>query len=218
MCVTCGRHYHGSCVGLATSSGVRTGWQCSECKVCVTCRTPGEDAKMLVCDTCDKSFHPYCVRPLLSNIPKMGWKCRNCRVCGDCGARTPGSGPSSRWHACFTVCDSCYQQRNKGVSCPICGKAYRHSQREMSQCQVILTILTTPFTPFTLQIIWFSPSVFLPLRLGSVWNCRQYGGRVGYQGWKGWGEEGREGGRFSEPGAGSFLGTRNGPLHFRSAQ
>lgn len=74
-------------------------------------------------------------RPLISNIPKLGWKCKNCRVCGDCGSRTPGSGPSSRWHSCFTVCDSCYQQRNKGVSCPMCGKAYRHSQREMSQCQ-----------------------------------------------------------------------------------
>lgn len=59
------------------------------------------------------------LRPLISNIPKLGWKCKNCRVCGDCGSRTPGSGPSSRWHACFTVCDSCYQQRNKGVSCPM---------------------------------------------------------------------------------------------------
>ena len=149
FCVTCGRHYHGTCVGLAAAApGVRTAWQCSDCKLCVTCRTPnGSEAeghaannvnqtsgKMLVCDACDKSYHPFCLRPLLSNIPKMGWKCKNCRVCGDCGSRTPGSGPSSRWHACFTVCDSCYQQRNKGVACPICGKAYRHSQREMSQC------------------------------------------------------------------------------------
>ncbi|XP_046637782.1 histone-lysine N-methyltransferase 2C-like isoform X5 [Daphnia pulicaria] len=145
FCVTCGKHYHGSCVGLGSSPGVRTAWQCNECKVCITCRTPvaqqgtGAEAvtdrtKMLVCDTCDKNYHPSCVRPLISNIPKLGWKCKNCRVCGDCGSRTPGSGPSSRWHACFTVCDSCYQQRNKGVSCPMCGKAYRHSQREMSQC------------------------------------------------------------------------------------
>lgn len=145
FCVTCGRHFHGSCVGLATGPGVRTAWQCAECKVCVTCRAPAahqgsgselalDRTKMLVCDTCEKSYHPFCVRPLLANVPKLGWKCKNCRVCGDCGSRTPGSGPSSRWHACFSVCDSCYQQRNKGVCCPLCGKAYRHSQREMSQC------------------------------------------------------------------------------------
>ena len=58
-----------------------------------------------------------------------------CRKCTDCGSRTPGSGQSSRWHANYTVCDSCYQQRNKGLACPICGRAYRHSaQKEMMQC------------------------------------------------------------------------------------
>lgn len=56
-------------------------------------------------------------------------------MCTDCGARTPGSGPSSRWHANFSVCDSCYQQRNKGLACPLCGRAYRHvAQKLMLQC------------------------------------------------------------------------------------
>ncbi len=73
FCVTCGKHYHGSCVGLGSGPGVRTAWQCNECKVCITCRTPvaqqgtGAEAvtdrtKMLVCDTCDKNYHPSCVR------------------------------------------------------------------------------------------------------------------------------------------------------------
>lgn len=58
-----------------------------------------------------------------------------CRVCTDCGSRTPGAGLSSRWHAHYTVCDSCYQQRNKGSSCPLCHRAYRAAaHREMVQC------------------------------------------------------------------------------------
>ncbi|CAN7980720.1 unnamed protein product, partial [Ixodes pacificus] len=69
-------------------------------------------------------------------VPRLRFPAQNCRVCGDCGSRTPGSGPSSRWHMNFSVCDSCYQQRNKGVACPLCGKAYRQfSHREdMAQC------------------------------------------------------------------------------------
>lgn len=60
-----------------------------------------------------------------------------CRVCSDCGSRTPGAGTSSRWHAHYTVCDSCYQQRNKGFSCPICNRAYRAAAyREMVKCSL----------------------------------------------------------------------------------
>lgn len=71
----------------------------------------------------------------MTSIPKYGWKCRCCRVCSDCGSRTPGAGTSSRWHAHYTVCDSCYQQRNKGFSCPICHRAYRAAAyREMVKC------------------------------------------------------------------------------------
>ena len=106
-------------------------------KVCQTCHKPSDDNKMLFCDTCEKGYHIYCLRPIMSTVPKHGWKCKGCRVCGDCGARTPGNGPSSRWHMNYSVCDSCYQQRNKGSSCPICGKAYRQAcQSEMFQCTV----------------------------------------------------------------------------------
>ena len=61
--------------------------------------------------------------------------------CTDCGARVPGLGTSSRWHSNYSVCDSCYQQRNKGIACPICGRAYRHSaQKEMLQVSLSLSL------------------------------------------------------------------------------
>lgn len=135
MCSICGQHYHGSCVGLALQPGVRAGWQCVTCRVCQVCRQPEDVSKVMLCERCDKAYHPGCLRPIVTSIPKYGWKCKCCRVCTDCGSRTPGAGLSSRWHSHYTVCDSCYQQRNKGFSCPLCRKAYRAAAyREMVQC------------------------------------------------------------------------------------
>ncbi|XP_070175347.1 histone-lysine N-methyltransferase 2C-like isoform X3 [Littorina saxatilis] len=132
FCTSCGQHYHGNCLcpPVEIKPIVRAGWQCPNCKICQTCRQPGDDIKMLVCDTCDKGYHTFCLKPAMTTIPKNGWKCKNCRICSDCGARTPGNGPSSRWHLNYSVCDSCYQQRNKGLCCPLCGKAYRHFQNK----------------------------------------------------------------------------------------
>ncbi|XP_068631112.1 histone-lysine N-methyltransferase 2C-like isoform X2 [Battus philenor] len=135
-CVTCGAHYHGTCVGLAQMPGVRAGWSCRGCRVCQVCRgeAPG-DARSVACEHCDKLYHAACLRPVMATVPKYGWKCKCCRVCSDCGARSPGAGPSSRWHAHYTVCDSCYQQRNKGSFCPLCRRAYRAAAyRDMIRC------------------------------------------------------------------------------------
>ncbi|XP_023312429.1 histone-lysine N-methyltransferase 2C isoform X6 [Anoplophora glabripennis] len=135
FCSICSTHYHGICVGLAQLPGVRAGWQCRKCRCCQVCRVTGDETKLMSCEQCDKVYHASCQRPVVTSIPKYGWKCRCCRVCGDCGSRTPGAGLSSRWHAHYTVCDSCYQQRNKGFSCPLCHRAYRaHAHREMVQC------------------------------------------------------------------------------------
>lgn len=138
MCFVCGDHYHGACVGLAQLPGVRAGWQCKSCRICQICRIPDNtEGRSLACEMCDKLYHSQCLRPIMTTIPKYGWKCRCCRVCSDCGARTPGAGASSRWHNHFTVCDSCYQQRNKGYSCPVCRKAYRAAAyREMVKCSL----------------------------------------------------------------------------------
>lgn len=136
VCSTCGDHYHGKCIGLAQQPGVRAGWQCKSCRSCQICKIQDNtEGRALACESCDKLYHAQCLRPVLSTIPKYGWKCRCCRICSDCGARTPGAGASSRWHNHYTVCDSCYQQRNKGYSCPVCRKAYRAAAyREMVKC------------------------------------------------------------------------------------
>lgn len=141
MCCKCGDHYHGTCIGLAQAPGVRAGWQCSRCRQCHICRsdtmTTSTDTRTVACEHCDKIYHTQCVRPVMVTVPKIGWKCRCCRVCVDCGARSPGAGASSRWHQHYTVCDSCYQQRNKGFSCPVCHRAYRAiAQREMVKCSL----------------------------------------------------------------------------------
>lgn len=138
MCSRCGDHYHGTCIGVAQLPGVRAGWQCSSCRLCQICRVPDmTEGRSLQCEQCDKNYHATCLRPIMTSIPKYGWKCRCCRVCSDCGARTPGAGTSSRWHCHYTVCDSCYQQRNKGFSCPVCHRAYRAAAyREMVKCSI----------------------------------------------------------------------------------
>lgn len=118
-------------------SNLRMGWLCVGCRVCPICHGGSLD-RAVTCDSCRKCYHMQCVRPALNHLPKHGYKCVLCRFCGDCGSRTPGSGPSSRWHMNYTVCDSCYQQRNKGMSCPLCGKAYRASSSskmvDFTQC------------------------------------------------------------------------------------
>uniref|UniRef100_A0A336MIG1 Histone-lysine N-methyltransferase 2C n=1 Tax=Culicoides sonorensis TaxID=179676 RepID=A0A336MIG1_CULSO len=136
MCSRCGDHYHGSCKGIAQLPGVRAGWQCDSCRMCQLCRVPDSaEGRLLACELCDKVYHVNCIRPAMTSVPKYGWKCRCCRICTDCGARTPGAGASSRWHNHYTVCDSCYQQRNKGYSCPVCNRAYRAAAyREMVKC------------------------------------------------------------------------------------
>ncbi|XP_055848634.1 histone-lysine N-methyltransferase 2C isoform X2 [Episyrphus balteatus] len=136
MCSICGDHYHTACIGLKDTPGTRAGWQCTSCIRCQVCKqTDVLDERLITCEQCHKVYHSNCLRPIVASVPKLGWKCRNCRICSDCGSRTPGAGASSRWHSNYTVCDSCYQQRNKGFSCPICHKAYRAAaHKEMVKC------------------------------------------------------------------------------------
>ncbi|ALC42621.1 Lpt [Drosophila busckii] len=136
MCCSCGDHFHTTCIGLANLPDTRSGWNCSRCTKCQICRQSDTmDIKFVKCEQCQKIYHATCLRPIISSVPKYGWKCNRCRVCTDCGSRTPGGGSSSRWHSHYTICDSCYQQRNKGFSCPICQKAYRAAAyKEMVKC------------------------------------------------------------------------------------
>ncbi|XP_067626927.1 histone-lysine N-methyltransferase 2C isoform X2 [Eurosta solidaginis] len=138
MCATCGEHFHTTCVGLINTPETRAGWNCSSCRKCQICREgDGAEGRFIKCEQCQRLYHTTCLRPVISSLPKYGWKCNRCRVCTDCGSRTPGGGTSSRWHCHYTICDSCYQQRNKGFSCPICHKAYRASaHKEMVKCNL----------------------------------------------------------------------------------
>ncbi|XP_041102786.1 histone-lysine N-methyltransferase 2C-like isoform X5 [Polyodon spathula] len=132
FCTSCGQHYHGMCLDIGVTPLKRAGWQCPDCKVCQTCKNPGEDSKMLVCDTCDKGYHTFCLQPVMDSIPTNSWRCKNCRVCEQCGTRT-----SFQWHHNCLLCDNCYQQKDMGLSCPLCGKAiHPDSQKDMLCCQM----------------------------------------------------------------------------------
>lgn len=151
----------------SSTQTIREGYQCLNCRSCQICRKSGDLNKMLRCDTCNKGHHIFCLKPALISVPKNGWKCKDCRICGDCGARTPGNGPSSRWHLNYSVCASCYQQRNKGSSCPICGKAYRQvCQSEMIQCTVCRKLIHPQCEPK------FSQGVDLTLDILENYICR----------------------------------------------
>ena len=126
FCTICGNHYHSKCLqtSITPSPELRAGWQCPDCKQCQTCGMSTNGSKMLVCDACDKGFHTFCLRPMLSSLPKQSWKCANCRLCDDCGATVPGPTTSSKWHLNYTLCDLCFNQRNKGDFCPACCRAH----------------------------------------------------------------------------------------------
>ncbi|XP_019734515.1 histone-lysine N-methyltransferase 2C isoform X5 [Hippocampus comes] len=115
FCTSCGQHYHGICLDMAVTPLRRAGWQCPECKVCQTCKNPGEDTKMLVCDMCDKGYHTFCLQPAMDALPTNGWRCKNCRVCIQCGTRTSGL-----WHYTSLLCESCVQNQDPALSCPMC--------------------------------------------------------------------------------------------------
>ncbi|XP_064202618.1 histone-lysine N-methyltransferase 2C-like isoform X6 [Anguilla rostrata] len=132
FCTSCGQHYHGMCLDIATTPVKRAGWQCPECKVCQTCKNPGEDSKMLVCDTCDKGYHTFCLQPAMDSLPTNGWRCQNCRVCVQCGSRTSG-----QWHHNCLLCDGCYQQQDAMPTCALCRTPLTpESQRDLLSCHV----------------------------------------------------------------------------------
>ncbi|KAI8424064.1 hypothetical protein MSG28_002687 [Choristoneura fumiferana] len=130
--MSCSKYFHLPCI-LASGGFMDFQTKSSFCKdhlyqvcrgECAAGAAPA-DSRHVTCEHCDKTYHATCLRPMMATVPKYGWKCKCCRICSDCGARSPGAGPSSRWHAHYTVCDSCYQQRNKGSCCPLCRRAYR---------------------------------------------------------------------------------------------
>lgn len=77
MCLLCGDHYHGLCIGVPQHPGARAGWQCQSCRRCQICRIPDQtEGRSLCCEQCTKIYHTQCLRPVITSIPKYGWKCR----------------------------------------------------------------------------------------------------------------------------------------------
>ncbi|KAG5268701.1 hypothetical protein AALO_G00215440 [Alosa alosa] len=107
-----------ACLEVAATPLKRAGWQCPDCKVCLACRNPGDDNKMLVCDMCDKGYHTYCLQPVMDSIPTGGWRCQNCRVCAQCGTRANG-----QWSSAGPLCDDCQRQPDPAHPCPLCGRS-----------------------------------------------------------------------------------------------
>ena len=64
---------HPACLKLSRELvlAIRTyAWKCMECKDCVMCGDPDNDAQLMFCDQCDRGYHTYCVG--LQHTPRGG--------------------------------------------------------------------------------------------------------------------------------------------------
>ena len=48
---------------------------------CEICRSPDDEASMLLCGKCERGFHMACLSPPLSALPEEEWLCKNCGSC-----------------------------------------------------------------------------------------------------------------------------------------
>ncbi|GMK57631.1 hypothetical protein CspeluHIS016_0404650 [Cutaneotrichosporon spelunceum] len=95
-CAMCGRSGHPICLGFThpkiKKKIMSYPWCCIECKPCETCRSQGDDNRLLFCDGCDRGWHSYCLVPYvfefvladeirpLKGPPQGVWYCNTCAV------------------------------------------------------------------------------------------------------------------------------------------
>ncbi|KAK2562127.1 Histone-lysine N-methyltransferase 2C [Acropora cervicornis] len=91
------------------------------------CRKAVSKEKVLVCRRCNKGYHPLCTEPVTDSTEKFSWKCQKCRQCRQCGTQK-----TSQWHIDYTLCDICYQNKNKGNQCPLCNN--EQGDQRVVQC------------------------------------------------------------------------------------
>lgn len=129
LCTRCSCHYHSYCCSppVRITESVRVGWECMQCKSCQFCRKAVSKEKVLVCRRCNKGYHPLCTEPVTDSTEKFSWKCQKCRQCRQCGTQK-----TSQWHIDYTLCDICYQNKNKGNQCPLCNN--QQSDQRVVQC------------------------------------------------------------------------------------
>lgn len=60
-CTKCQQKYHPLCAHLSTPRQIAAidsyPWECPECKVCVVCKSAGDEATLMICDDCDRGWH-----------------------------------------------------------------------------------------------------------------------------------------------------------------
>ena len=134
-CDSCNKGYHVYCLKPPMSQGskyTRGGWKC---KVCVLANSSSAFLLFVHVVLSPISRPWLSIDAMLSIVFDCDFSPQRCRCCADCGAKSPGNGLTSRWHLNYSICDSCYQQRNKGNFCPVCGKSYRKfTDVAMVQC------------------------------------------------------------------------------------
>ncbi|BEJ17415.1 hypothetical protein CspHIS471_0608160 [Cutaneotrichosporon sp. HIS471] len=83
-CAMCGRSGHPICLGFShpkiKKKIMSYPWCCIECKPCESCRSQGDDNRLLFCDGCDRGWHSYCLVPPLKGPPQGVWYCNTCAV------------------------------------------------------------------------------------------------------------------------------------------
>ena len=89
-CSNCGCYFHAQCLSIELNSFIRAGWQCVQCKTCLTCKQPFNNnstsettTNMLTCDTCNKCIHLNCLKQdqltnSNNNNASSKWQCMDC--------------------------------------------------------------------------------------------------------------------------------------------
>jgi hypothetical protein len=89
-CSNCGCYFHAQCLSIELNSFIRAGWQCVQCKTCLTCKQPFNNnstsettTNMLTCDTCNKCIHLNCLKQDQltnnnNNNASSKWQCMDC--------------------------------------------------------------------------------------------------------------------------------------------
>jgi len=150
-CTKCFQSCHPTCAGLCLDLikyVTAYQWECTDCKMCVKCKDPADEDKMLFCDLCDRGYHIYCVG--LSAVPTGRWHCEKCAKCVSCGTTTPNEDgkENGKWiHEMklnmkgekifsHTMCQTCHKSWKKGNYCPECNGVFDRSNKPTSDCWV----------------------------------------------------------------------------------
>ncbi|CAG8600563.1 9733_t:CDS:2 [Ambispora leptoticha] len=145
-CAKCLRNYHPLCLGLKTPKLIAAlesyPWQCNDCKLCVVCRTSGDEASLLICDDCDRGWHTGCCVPIVTHVPQGNWLCSICAKCHSCekkvsshsneddtnkfiSATIPPQSDQIKYSIYLaSYCTKCYDNFIADRFCPLCLKTY----------------------------------------------------------------------------------------------